>query len=505
MEVKTVDLTEQLEANKKDTTLLITDTESNKEVLNQEFKDIKGTDVLYLTSDQLADGNYMATLKADYGLIYVVSNKNQPGNSFAYQVYKSFGATKKVNYFHWDQRYKGVELKDLKQKDIGALGGYIVSRLKEKPRENDIQEALSKHELVETLINEDPFTMDSLVEEDLPPINWLVEGMIPEGLGILAGETKAGKSMLLLQLCYCLGNGKKDFLGFKIPKKHNVVYYDFESHKNILQDRINKMYPDDPIPDNVYFYQTPLTYEQGFLDVIEGHIVKHNAGLVIVDMYAQTARTTGVDSQEYLQKYRELTAYKEIAEKFRIAIILVTHTRKKDQRRKVAIEDIMGSQAYTGTTVFNIVIGKTVDCKANDHVINFVESNRAGAGLDLVLRLDPKTSTFLNEGNEADIKEKQHVSKLMEGPIFKVMEKLIKQAKKDNEQFLMVSSTDVLESIPEEERFTEQDQELKPERVGRFLTGNKKDLETYLAIKFMEKTIIKENDVSKRSYKWRIL
>jgi hypothetical protein len=47
---------------------------------------------------------------------------------------------------------------------------------------------------------EGTFTASGPHEEELPPVRWAVPGILPEGLSLLAGKPKLGKSWLALGL-----------------------------------------------------------------------------------------------------------------------------------------------------------------------------------------------------------------------------------------------------------------------------------------------------------------
>ena len=493
-------------------TLIITDTTDNKAVLCDEYEGVGNVDVDLLTLRELGNNDVIEPLLQQYKLIYIVANRDRAGDYFYREAYKSLHKNKKVQYFKWDNRLPST-CKNLKELAIYlpsmrytlGIGFYINENTGDEPDIGNSTKTLSREEYIKELISEEPFTMNSLSKADLPATKWLVKDIIPEGLGIIAGAPKAGKSMLLLQLCYCLGNGYDEFLGYEIPNKANIVYYDFESNSNLIKNRISNMFPNEEPPKNVYIHQEPLTYEEGFLELMKGHIKKYDADLVVVDMYTQVARTTGADSESYIPKARELVKYKDLAELYGITIILVMHTRKSDKPRKIAVEDIMGSQAYTGTTQFNIVIGKTLDCKGNEHVINFVETNRAGAELDLVLRLDPETLTFMNEGSDDEIKQKKARDKFMNDPIVKAIKNITTTVKRTKEALMSISATDVLESIPDDERYTSKGEELNAHRIGRFITSNKKDFERYIGIAYLKSETIKDDEgKSKRVHKWKV-
>ena len=65
----------------------------------------------------------------------------------------------------------------------------------------------------------DRFKLLSLDEiDDLPPLKWLIEGLVPAGsLAVLYGAPKVGKSFLALDWALCTAAGKP-WLGRKVPK-----------------------------------------------------------------------------------------------------------------------------------------------------------------------------------------------------------------------------------------------------------------------------------------------
>jgi RecA-family ATPase len=54
-----------------------------------------------------------------------------------------------------------------------------------------------------------PTTMTAaeLMDKELPPVKWAVSGVLPEGVTILAGKPKMGKSWLALGLCVSVAAG----------------------------------------------------------------------------------------------------------------------------------------------------------------------------------------------------------------------------------------------------------------------------------------------------------
>ena len=51
-------------------------------------------------------------------------------------------------------------------------------------------------------------TAEELLSTPLPPVKWIVPGLLPAGLALFAGPSKAGKSWLTLWLCLQVAQGK---------------------------------------------------------------------------------------------------------------------------------------------------------------------------------------------------------------------------------------------------------------------------------------------------------
>lgn len=77
----------------------------------------------------------------------------------------------------------------------------------------------------------------------IPPIRWVVDGLIPQGLTMIVAPPKSGKSWLMLDLCLSIAGGKQ-FLGRKC-EKGGCLYLALEDGKKRLQDRMNRLLPFD--------------------------------------------------------------------------------------------------------------------------------------------------------------------------------------------------------------------------------------------------------------------
>ena len=182
---------------------------------------------------------------------------------------------------------------------------------------------------------------EDLADMRLEPIRFCVEGLLPEGLSVLGGAPKAGKSWLVLDLGIRIARG--DPLWELPTKKGDVLYLCLEDSLNRVQERLNRI-TDDP-PDNLFFAVSAGTIEDGLCEQIKNFKQSHpDLALVAVDTF-QVVRSDSTEIS-YAGDYTEVRALKALAEELHIALLLVHHLRK--QRDKDPLNMISGSTGISG-------------------------------------------------------------------------------------------------------------------------------------------------------------
>ena len=77
---------------------------------------------------------------------------------------------------------------------------------------------------------------EELLSTPLPPVKWIIPGLLPAGLALFAGPSKAGKSWLALWLCLQIAQGNPVWNREIEPR--TVIYFSLEDTFNRLQNRI---------------------------------------------------------------------------------------------------------------------------------------------------------------------------------------------------------------------------------------------------------------------------
>lgn len=144
-------------------------------------------------------------------------------------------------------------------------------------------------------------TMDAetLMTTPLEQLKFIVDGLMPQGLHILAGSPKIGKSWLSLWICLQVAKGNKVW-DFKTLKS-DVLYLCLEDSFARIQNRLFEI--TDDAPPNLHFAIMSDTIGNGLEIQIENFIKEHSeTGLIVIDTLQKVRSNTSANS--ILQKQK---------------------------------------------------------------------------------------------------------------------------------------------------------------------------------------------------------
>ena len=198
---------------------------------------------------------------------------------------------------------------------------------------------------------------ETLMSQPLTPLNFVVDTLISQGLHILAGSPKVGKSWLALWLAVTVAKGETVW-GMGV-KQGTTLYLCLEDSTLRIQNRLFEITEDAPA--SVHFSTNSDTLGKGLEEQLRAFLSEHpDTVLVIIDTL-QMIRGAGYDNT-YANDYRDLSALKQIADAHGIAILLIHHLRKE-----------------SADDVFNRISGTTAISGAVDSSFTLVEERR-GSG-----------------------------------------------------------------------------------------------------------------------------
>ena len=175
-----------------------------------------------------------------------------------------------------------------------------------------------------------------LLNMSFPEPKYAVEGIIPEGLTVLAGGPKIGKSALVLHLFVAISLGGYA-LGRIEVTEGNVLYLALEDTPRRLKTRLARIIKDTQCTEedakklakSSLVTQCPRQNEGG-IDFIRQHLgANPDTRLVIIDTLQKFRRTqTGKGNNQYAEDYDTVAEIKALADEFHVAILLVHHVKK---------------------------------------------------------------------------------------------------------------------------------------------------------------------------------
>ena len=179
-----------------------------------------------------------------------------------------------------------------------------------------------------------------LMSQPLRPPNFVVDTLISQGLHILAGSPKVGKSWLALWLAVTVAKGEPVW-GMSV-RQGTTLYLCLEDSVLRIQNRLFEITED--APDSVHFCTECALIGQGLEEQVETFLAVHpDTVLVIIDTL-QMVRP--IHDATYANDYRDLSVLKRLADKHGIAILLIHHLRK--EKADDVFHRISGTTAISG-------------------------------------------------------------------------------------------------------------------------------------------------------------
>ena len=159
-------------------------------------------------------------------------------------------------------------------------------------------------------------TAGALLATPIPPVKWIIPGLLPAGLAIFAGPSKAGKSWLTLWLCLQISQGKSVW-GCEIEPR-TVLYFSLEDTLGRLQERLYQLVDAEEDPERLISQTESHGIGQGLEEQIVSFIHTYSdISLIVIDSL-QKVRKTDQSGSMYANDYRDIGALKELADRYGI-------------------------------------------------------------------------------------------------------------------------------------------------------------------------------------------
>jgi AAA domain/IclR helix-turn-helix domain len=205
------------------------------------------------------------------------------------------------------------------------------------------------------------FAADALQKRTFRPAKFIVPAYIPEGLTILAGRPKLGKSWLTLDIAVAVAAGRLT-LGKIEPSIGDVLLLALEDNDRRLQRRMDKllgMFRDWPA--RLTFATTWRRLKEGGVDdIAEWCDSVSDPRLVVIDTFAKVRpRPTSRNGPTYDDDYRSLAELQRLANDRGIGIVVIHHVRKMDADDP--LDTVSGTMGLTAAADTILVLDRRSD------------------------------------------------------------------------------------------------------------------------------------------------
>jgi hypothetical protein len=177
------------------------------------------------------------------------------------------------------------------------------------------------------------YTAAELLAMEFPPLQWVVESLLPAGLTLFSGRGKDGKSMLVWNLCLAVASGGLA-LGRYGVLQGDVLYLDLEDGGRRAQERLKHVMQglpaDGPRPTSLDIVPMDAALVgQGLEAQLTGWLDAHpNARLIAIDILEKIRPKRQRGGSVYEDDYAALTTLQRLAQDRNVAIIVVHHSNK---------------------------------------------------------------------------------------------------------------------------------------------------------------------------------
>jgi hypothetical protein len=247
-------------------------------------------------------------------------------------------------------------------------------------------------------------TAVDLLTLDLPTVEQIVTGILYEGLTLFAGKPKMGKTWLMLALALAVATGGMA-LGNRLVAQGEVLYLALEDNKRRLQGRIKKLLAGQEAPAGLHFALDWPRLDEGGLEALDEFLREHpSVKLVIGDTWARLKPRASGRHTQYDEDREAVDGLIPLAEKHRVAIVLVHHLREMESDDP--LDMIHGSAGLTGGVDSALVL-KRRRGEADAYLYGDGRDHENPVELALKWNANAATWTILGDTEEYEMSEER--------------------------------------------------------------------------------------------------
>jgi hypothetical protein len=248
-----------------------------------------------------------------------------------------------------------------------------------------------------------------LCDQTFPEIKYVVPGLLPEGVTLLASRPKIGESWLLLQIGTAIASGAVTLVPSDRPVRGDVLYLALEDNKRRLQQRLRKYFGPDKRNWPARF--TPAIkwrrLDLGGLEALRAWCMSvESPTLIAIDTLKKVRAPKRNNQTDYDADYEACQGLQELAGEFRVAIIVAHHDRKMDAED--VFDTISGTLGLTGG-VDTVAVIKRRGLAVTLHI----EGRDLVDTVEKAINFDRETCRWMILGEAADVRRSDERTRIL--------------------------------------------------------------------------------------------
>jgi hypothetical protein len=253
-------------------------------------------------------------------------------------------------------------------------------------------------------------TAGVLLTKENPPARWAVPALLHEGVILLAGKPKLGKSWMALDLCVAVATGSVA-LGTKRVEQGDALYLGLEDNERRLQRRLRKLLRCNSRPQRLEVAWSWPRANEGGIEGLDWWLEEHpECRLVVIDTLSRfKPRSTSAGRRtQYDEDRAAVDPLAPLASEHNTAVLLVHHLREMESDDP--LDMITGSVGLTSGVDGALVLKRQ---RGNASAFLHVDGRDIEESSELALLWDAATATWTETGEAEEYRRSETRQKIL--------------------------------------------------------------------------------------------
>lgn len=241
-------------------------------------------------------------------------------------------------------------------------------------------------------------TLAELQQVAFPPLKWIIQEILPEGVCLIAAKPKSKKSWIALGIGIAVAmNGKA--LGRMSVDAGRVLFLDLEGNQRRVQSRVRAILGSQAQkwPDNLHVFTEWAKGDECIDRLEQWFLAMPDTKLVVIDLFAEVRPPRDPRGNDYDYDREMLVKLNKLAEKYGVAIIVIHHTRKA--KGDDVFDEVSGTLGINGAVATLWILSRSQE----GHVILSMTGRDLVQDEPLALTWDGYACSFVVDGTAADV------------------------------------------------------------------------------------------------------